>query len=120
VPIDFSPESFAAAAFAGALAEQTGARIRFVTVLDVGDLRAALKAQLHGFTTEAEVHEALTGWIREQYARFAEEEIIAAIEKYRPQLVVMGSRGLSRRVSVGSKTAAVLRRSDVPVLVVRK
>lgn len=136
VPVDFSPESLAAVKFAGELARQTAARIRLVTVLDVGDLRAALKARLYGFGTDAEVHRALAEWIREQYARIVlppevhairsvrrgevEEEIVTAIEKYRPQLVVMGSRGLSRRLSIGSKTAAVLRRSPVPVLVVKE
>ncbi len=133
VPIDFSPQSLVAAGVAGDLAKQLGARIRFLTVLDVSDLRAALKARLHGFHTDAEVHRALLRWIREQAARIAmpkgvafthsirrgigETEILRAIRSYRPHLVVMGSSGLARRLPLGSKTAHVLRHSPVPVVV---
>ncbi len=133
VPMDFSAHSRAAAVVAGDLAKQLGARIRFVTVLDVSDLRVALKARLHHFKTSAELRQAVEEWIREQYAAIevtsgvpytrtiergvAEQQIVAAIKSYRPHLVVMGSSGLARRLPVGSKTAAVLRRSAVPVLV---
>ncbi len=133
VPVDFSPASLQAAAKAGELAAQLGARIRFLTVLDVGDLRAALKAHLHGFDTEAEVHRALLRWIREQWRHIrppdgvsftravrrgvVEHEIMRAIRGYRPHLVVMGSSGLMRRLPLGSKTLFVLRRSPVPVVV---
>lgn len=133
VPIDFSPHSLATVAVAGALAQQLGARIRFMTVLDVSDLRAALKAHLHGFRTDAEVHRALLRWIREQWKRVdvpigvkathvirrgdTEWEILRAINTYRPQLVVMGSTGLARRLPIGSKTSHVLRHSPVPVVV---
>lgn len=133
VPIDFSPPSLEAAVVAGDLAAQLGARIRFLTVLDVSDLRAALKAHLHGFRTDAEVHRALLRWVREQWRQISmpegvvfthviqrgivETEIIRAIRSYRPQMVIMGSSGLARRVPIGSNTAHVLRLSPVPVLV---
>ncbi len=136
VPIDFSPESVAAAGVAADLARQLGARLRLLTVLDVSDLRVALKARLYAFKTDAEVHRAVLRWIREQYDRLAlpgdvlctrsirrgmvEAEIISAVKKNRPQLVVMGSWGLARRLPLGSKTAAILRRCTVPVLVVKK
>ena len=133
VPIDFSAQSLEAAKIAGALAKQLDARMRFLTVLDVSDLRAALKAQLHGFRSDAEVHRALLRWIRGQFAQvrvppgvpfthaikrgIADAEILHAIYTYRPQIVVMGSRGLAHRIPVGSNTASVLRNSPVPVLV---
>src|SRR5581483_2824905 len=133
VPIDFSPQSLEAAALAGALAENLGARVRFLTVLDVSDLRAALKARLHGFRTDTEVHRALLRWVREQASRInlpagvrsthairrgiAEHEILRAVRTYRPQLIVMGSSGRARRIPIGSKTTHGVRHSPVPVVV---
>jgi nucleotide-binding universal stress UspA family protein len=135
VPIDFSPESLAAAEVAVDLARQLGARVRVLTVLDIGDLRVALKQHLYDFKTDAEVHRAVRRWLREQSGRFVmpddvphtrsirrgfvDDEILSVIRSYRPQVVVMGSRGLARRLSLGSTTAAVLRRCAVPVLVVK-
>jgi len=131
VPIDFSPESLAAVNVARDLADQTGARLRFVTVLDVSDLRAALKAHLSGFKTNEEVHGALAKWIDDNYKQIdrrgatrsirrgiAEREIVAAIATYKPQIVVMGSRGLARAIPLGSTTEYVIRHGGVPVLVV--
>jgi nucleotide-binding universal stress UspA family protein len=133
VPIDFSPESLAAVKVARGLADQTGARLRFVTVLDVGDLRAALKAHLSGFKTDDDVHRALKKWIDDNYAKIdlrgatrsirrgiAEREIVAAIASYKPEIVVMGSRGLARAIPLGSTTEYVIRHGGAPVLVVTK
>jgi nucleotide-binding universal stress UspA family protein len=132
VPIDFSPESLRALEVARDLATQTGARLRFVTVLDVSDLRAALRADLSGFRTDEEVHGALVRWIRQQYAQIdmtgatrsvrrgvAEQEIVAAIRSYKPDMVVMGSAGLAHRFPLGSTTEAVIRSSPASVLVVK-
>ncbi|MFZ1024268.1 MAG: universal stress protein [Thermoplasmata archaeon] len=49
------------------------------------------------------------------------DEIIAHIEAHRPDLLVMGSRGLStaKRLLLGSVSDAVLHHSNCPVLVVR-
>ena len=134
VPIDFSPESLRAAAVAGDLAAQTGARIRFVTVLDVGDLRAALRVGLDQFRSEDDAHQRLRQWVNDRYATvqlpkgvastrtirrgIVEQEIVDAIRTYRPQLVVMGSRGLARRIPIGSRTEYVIRHAGVPVVVV--
>lgn len=134
VPVDFSPASFRGAAVAVDLARQLGARVRMVTVLDVGDLRVAMKSRLHGFTNDAGVRKAVRRWVEEQFARIeipkgvhatravrrgiVEKEISAAIRSYRPQLVVMGSAGMTRRLPIGSKTDYVIRNSSVPVLVV--
>lgn len=133
VPIDFSPESLHAVDVARDLAAQTGATLRFATVLEVGDLRAALAAHLSGFRTDDDVHRALEQWIEENYARvdtsgasrtilrgIAEREILEEIERYAPQIVVMGSAGLARRLPLGSTTDYVLRHAAVPVLVVMR
>lgn len=136
VPMDFSPHARAAAAVAENLARELDASIRFLTVLDVSDLRVALKEGLSGFTRNAEVRHAVEQWVEEEYASLsvpsdvsytcsiergmATRQIFDAIAKYRPHLVVMGTSGLARRLPIGSKTAAVLRRSSVPVVVCRK
>ena len=136
LPMDFSPHARAATVVACNLARKLDATIRLLTVLDVSDLRVAMKARLHRFATSAELRRAVEEWVEEQYASlslpsgvrvtrtitrgFAEQQILAAIAKYRPHLVVMGSSGLARRLPIGSKTAEVLRRSSVPVLVCRK
>jgi nucleotide-binding universal stress UspA family protein len=135
VPMDFSPHACAAMTVAFNLARKLDASIRFVTVLDVSDLRVAIKARLHRFTTSVELRHAVERWVEEQYARLsvpagvrttrtilrgiAEQQILATIAKYRPQLVVMGSSGLAHRMPIGSTTAEVLRRSLVPVVVCR-
>ena len=133
-PIDFSPASLRGAQEAAALARQLGARLRFVTVLDVGDLRVAMKANLRGFSTSEEVRRLVKRWIQDQFRKIelpqgvratrsirrgiVEKELVAAIAAYRPQLVVMGSGGMTRRFPIGSKTEYVIRNCRVPVVVV--
>jgi nucleotide-binding universal stress UspA family protein len=133
VPMDFSPHARAATLVAANLARQLDAAIRFITVLDVSDLRVAVKARLQRFSTDAEVHRAVAQWVEDQYASlsipagvrwtktirrgFAEQQIVAEIARWRPHIVIMGSKGLAGRLPIGSKTAAVLRRSSVPVVV---
>ena len=105
-----------------------------MTVLDVGDLRAALKAGLDEFRSDDDARRRLQLWIRERYALIrlpkgvqssrvvrrgiVEQEIVKAIRSDRPQLVVMGSRGLARRIPIGSRTEYVIRHAGVPVVVV--
>ncbi len=131
--MDFSDHARAAAIVAANLASQLGATIRLVTVLDVSDLRVAMKARLDRFTTSAELRRAVEQWVEKEYASlslpadvpstrtirrgFAEPQIVAEIAKWKADLIVMGSSGLARRLPLGSKTAEVLRRSSVPVVV---
>ncbi len=131
--MDFSSPSRAASVIAASLADQLDATIRFVTVLDVSDLRVAMKARIDRFTTSSDLRKAVEVWVERQYESlslpegvsathvirrgFAEQEIVAEIARSRADLVVMGSSGLARRLPLGSKTAEVLRRSRVPVVV---
>ena len=105
-----------------------------MTVLDVGDLRAALKVGLDEFRDEEDAHRKLQQWIDAQYARIelpanvassriirrgiVEQEICDEIRDSAPQLVIMGSAGLARRIPIGSRTEYVIRHGGVPVVVV--
>ena len=134
VPVDFSPASFRGAEVALDLARQLGARVRLVTVLDVSDLRVAMKSRLHGFISDAGVQKQVRQWVAAQFARIrvpkgvkvtrsvrrgiVEQELRAAIRSDRPQLIVVGSAGMTRRLPIGSKTDYLIRTAGVPVLVV--
>jgi len=133
VPVDFSLESRRAVSFGLELAKQLGADVRFVNVLDVGDLRAAIKAGLSDFKDDADVHRRLEEWNEQEYRSLnlpdgvsrmtlrgmVTDSIVAAIASFDAHLVVMGSAGMGRRIPMGSKTEDVIRRSRVPVVVVR-
>lgn len=133
VPVDFSDESRRAVSFGLELAQQLGAEVRVINVLDAGDLRAAIHAGLSGFTDDADVHRRLDEWNASEYAKLNLPEnisrvtlrgdvvtsILNAITTFDPQLVVMGSAGMGRRIPFGSKTPEVIRRSGVPVVVLR-
>ena len=133
VPADFSDESRRAVSFGLELAHQLGAGVRVVNVLDVGDLRAAIKAGLSGFKDDADVHRRVEEWNQSEYAKLnlpddvsrltmrgdVVTSILAAAASFDAHLIVMGSAGLGSRVALGSKTTDVIRRSKVPVVVVR-
>jgi nucleotide-binding universal stress UspA family protein len=116
------------------LARQLGAEVIVLTVLAVGDLRVAMKAGLHGFGTDAEVHRAVKRWIAEEdQALLApapipvrrvirrgipERAIVAAATRLKADMIVMASSGMARRLPIGSCTKEVLRTAKLPVLVV--
>lgn len=133
VPVDFSEASQRAARYAvDELAPSLGAEVVLVTVLDVSDLRVAMKAGLHGFDTDEEVHEQVAKWIDEQFANIGasakrdvrrgitEREILEAITEHKADLVVMGAMGITKRFPMGSKADYVLRHSDAPLLLVKE
>jgi nucleotide-binding universal stress UspA family protein len=136
VPVDFSEVSIRAARFAvNELAPQLDAVVVFVAVLDVGDLRVAMKAGLHGFDTDEELHQKVSEWIEEQFSKIEsgdesvkaqrdirrgvpEREIVEAIREHEADLVVMGSTGITRRIPIGSKTEYVIRHVELPLLLI--
>ncbi|HYM62917.1 MAG TPA: universal stress protein [Thermoanaerobaculia bacterium] len=134
IPVDFSEASMRGAEWGLALARQLDAEVVFLTVLDVNDLRVAMKAQLQGFETDAQLHRQVRQWVNEQFKRIGfdsearikriirrgivEREILAAIKTYSPDLVVMGSVGIDRSFPIGGRTQAVIRKSDVPVIMI--
>jgi nucleotide-binding universal stress UspA family protein len=135
VPVDFSAASLQAAAYAFALARQLGAEVRCTTVVDVSDLRVAMQAGLHDFDTSSALQRQVRKWIGGEFDRLTadagvevqrdvrrgipELEILEAIGRYKPDLIVMGSTGIARRLPLGSRTRAVMRGTLVPVLTVR-
>ena len=74
---------------------------------------AATKLRQAGYRASAEVRLAAGGGVA--------DEVIRAIDKLSPDLVVMGSRGLSdlRALVIGSVSHRVLAHADCPVLIVR-
>lgn len=135
VPVDFSVASLHAASFALMLARQLGAELRCVTVVDVLDLTIAIRSGLQDFETNAGLQRQVRAWIDKEFENLStttgvdferevrrgipEDEILKAVRRYKPDLIVMGSNGIARRLPLGSRTRAVMVRSLVPVLVVR-
>jgi Universal stress protein UspA and related nucleotide-binding proteins len=135
VPVDFSDASRHAAAVAFGLARQLGAGVRCVAVIDVADLRIAMRAGLHDFETNRELQADVHRWIADQFDTITaecgldverevrrgipEQEILDSVRQYEPDLIVMGSSGITRRLPLGSRTRTVMRATEVPVLVVR-
>lgn len=135
IPVDFSETSRRAAKWAIDFTAQIEGEALAVTVLDVGDLRVAMGAGLHGFETDEDVKRQVNEWVESEYAKIipkgtrnvrrdlrrgvVEREIIAAVEQYEPDLIVMGSEGLARHLPLGSKTEYVIRHCTVPVVVMR-
>ena len=138
VPVDFSDVARRAASYAvEELAPQLGAEVVFVTVLEVSDLRVAMSAGLHGFDNDADLQNQIQKWIESQFKKIEsgdakvatkrdirrgipEHEIVEAIGEHAPDLVVMGSVGISKRFPLGSKAEHVLRQVDVPVVLIRE
>lgn len=134
-PVDFSAASLRAASFAFALARQLGAEVRCTTVIDVLDLHIAVRAGLPEFETNADLKRQVRDWIHKEFAALTattdvnvqlevrrgipEDEILKAARRYKPDLIVMGSNGIARRLPLGSRTRAVMRGTLVPVLIVR-
>ena len=133
VPVDFSDASRRAARYAlDELAPPFGAEVVLVTVLDVSDLRVAMRAGLHGFDSDEELHAQVHDWIEEQFSKIGatarrdvrrglpEREIVEAIAEHEADLVVMGAVGITKRIPIGSKAEYVLRHVDIPLLLLKE
>lgn len=136
VPVDFSATSLHAAQFAFVLARQLGCEVRCTTVIDVLDLRIAMRAGLHDFETNEDLQQKVGQWIDGEFDKLAatagvtmqrevrrgvpEDEILKTVARYKPDLIVMGSAGVTNRFPIGSRTSAMMRETMVPVLVIRR
>lgn len=133
VPVDFSPTSEEALDYAVDLARRLEATLDVLHVMN-GDKRplVALNAAghaTHGMRaaadelTELLLAKDLGGLAVEPHLRggYPATEILEHIEHTQPEVVVMGTHGRTgvRRVFLGSQCQEVMRRSPVPITVVR-
>ena len=133
VPIDFGEPSARALEIAGALAKDTGGTITILHVFDVPASYAGMgispvellapmweagKKQLEDTLSKLK---ATVPDATEEIARGVPwREILAVIERDRPDLVVMGTHGRRgvQRMLLGSVAEKIVRVSPVPVLTV--
>jgi len=139
VPVDGSATSERGLSEAIALAGLMGSHIKLIHVVDthmaymdysgmsnVGDLinmlreaggaileKARQTVRSHNIPVDATLAECSSGAIA--------EEILAEVDRYVPELVVMGTHGRRgvRHLVMGSDAESVLRQCNVPVLLVR-
>ena len=134
VPVDFGEPSERALELATDLANQSGGEITILHVFDVpasypgmglspvdllAPMWAAGRKQLED--TLAKVKATTPRAIEETARGVPWREILASIERHRPDLVVMGTRGRRGlpRMVLGSVAEKIVRLSPVPVLTVR-
>jgi nucleotide-binding universal stress UspA family protein len=133
-PVDFSEYSRIALRHGGALAQQSKSRLTVLFVndpllgsaaaaaaYDVSALEAKTRAELKRFVTRA-LGDAGSGATIATTLGHPAPEIVKAAGRLGADLVVMGSRGLTGpgKWFFGSTTERVLRKADVPLLVVPK
>ncbi|HLN58246.1 MAG TPA: universal stress protein [Thermoanaerobaculia bacterium] len=132
IATDFSPDSAGAVAVARELARRSAGELRLVHVQEQSRIFPHLTSRLEEFNREDTRRlEALATELRAEGAREVTIEVVtdhvvpgilAAIEEWRPRLVVLGrfGRGRAGRRLIGSTSHDVARESPVPVLVVPK
>lgn len=122
VPTDFSPNADKALNFAVQIARKAGAEIMLIhaveTLMDDVDF-SGMKGKLEEVAASirsTEFVETSTRVFRDSSVN----SVINAVYEHKPDLVVMGTNGSSglKEVVYGSRTAAVIGRSPVPVLAV--
>jgi len=139
VPVDFSKEAECAARVAAKIAKKTGSDIYLLHMLEL-PVNTIDPAEMSGIRSEPQVIFFMKS-AHEKFAKFkklpffkgikvvenvqfhhAFSGIIAESEKNKIDLIVMGSQGASglQEMFIGSNTEKVVRRSKVPVLVVKK
>lgn len=138
VPVDGSPAAHAAARVAVGLADAFGGRVRFAFVLDVervsaeltvwtggpvravlDDLRAGAEASLRAAAEAATASKVASETVLLEGD--VVEQLLVDATAWKADAVVIGthSRGMALSPALGSKTAELLRRTTLPVLVVR-
>lgn len=140
VPIDGSPTSKHGVQEAIRMAKLTGGKLRFLHVVDDTSVALSFSAyagntsdwleKLHQdgecVLTDARAVAASAGVevetvLRDNFALPVHEPIVAEADAWRADLIVLGTHGRRGigRVMLGSSAENVLRRSPVPVLLVR-
>ncbi len=139
VPVDFSKEAESAARVAASIARKTGSEIYLLHMLEL-PVNTIDPAELTSIRTEPQIiyfmklaHEKFDSFIKLPFFKglkviesvqfhYAFAGIINESEKNNIDLIVMGSQGASglQEMFIGSNTEKVVRRSKVPVLVIKK
>ena len=139
VPIDFSKEAEAAAKVASDIARKTGSEINLVHMLEL-PVSTIDPAEMSTISAEPQIIYFMK-LAREKFEKFialpffkgikvvesvqfqhAFSGIISESEKLGIDLIVMGSQGASglQEMFIGSNTEKVVRRSKIPVLVIKQ
>jgi nucleotide-binding universal stress UspA family protein len=118
VATDFSADARSALDWAGALADRTGARIALVHALArAGDGAAEVEARL------ARLGDEFKGTVDERVVEpgHPDELVLRSARRLGSDLIAMGTRGTSglEHVLLGSSAERVMRRSPLPVVVVK-
>ncbi len=139
VPIDFSKEAECAAKIAANIAKKTGSEIYLLHMLEL-PVNTIDPAEMSSIRSEPQIiyfmkkaHEKFDKFKKLPFLKgiktiesvqfhHAFAGIISESEKNKIDLIVMGSQGASglQEMFIGSNTEKVVRRSKVPVLVVKK
>ena len=139
VPIDFSKEAENAARVAAHIARKTDSEIYLVHMLEL-PVTTVDPAEMNAISSEPQIiyfmklaHEKFEKFIALPFFKglkvvesvqfqHAFSGIIAESEKSNIDLIVMGSQGASglQEMFIGSNTEKVVRRSKIPVLVIKK
>jgi len=133
-PTDFSDGSLQAMRYAMGLSELLGARVVFLHVVEppaygveltgtypgiAPDVTKKLAAMMHDWVEQVMVRGARVEWHIEMGSAFA--EILAAVERYGADLIVMGTHGRTglSHLLLGSVAARVVQHAPCPVLTVK-
>lgn len=122
VPTDFSPNADKALNFAVQIARKAGAELLLIhaveTLMADDDFRK-MKEKLDAVAASISSSEMVETSTR-IFSDSSVNSVINAIYEHKPDLVVMGTNGSSglKEVIYGSRTAAVIGRSPVPVLAI--
>ncbi len=139
VPVDFSKEAESAAKVAATIARKTGSEIFLVHMLEL-PVTTIDPAEMNTISSEPQIiyfmklaHKKFEAFkklpflkglrvIESVQFQHAFSGIIAESEKSNIDLIVMGSQGASglQEMFIGSNTEKVVRRSKVPVLVIKQ
>jgi len=139
VPIDFSKEAECAAKVAADIAKKTGSEIHLVHMLEL-PVTTVDPAEMNSVSSEPQIiyfmklaHEKFEKFVNLPFFKglkviqsvqfqHAFSGIISESEKNNIDLIVMGSQGASglQEMFIGSNTEKVVRRSQIPVLVIKK
>ena len=139
VPVDFSNEAQCAAKVAAGIAKKTGSKIYLLHMLEL-PVNTIDPAELTSIRSEPQIiyfmksaHEKFDKFLKLPF--FKGIEVIESVQFHRAfsgiieesikndiDLIVMGSQGASglKEMFIGSNTEKVVRRSEVPVLVIKK